>query len=275
VLQAQGGTYYGNDDKGNMIRIMQSGQTLWKVPGDYPQIATADGGVIGSSGTTYDSQGRATGQIPNMPIQSWTGNAYQIDPGQAQQVDSTPIVPASPPYASWKQTNQSKNSSSRKQTPTSLKVLSATELPTATTIPPGKNTGCTKSTYGIMIDIKYQVLDGANPPQPINDATMVPTEHIVKNWPGGGTMGGDIGGTQPLYPSSSRTTASDGTFHDIPLGICSDIPFNNPFSISQDINIVMSNGDTYKVRHNDFQISSTNLFNHGTITNGGDINVIH
>jgi len=46
------------------------------VPNEYPQIATADGGVIGVSGITYDSNGNATGQIANMPIYSWKG-AYE------------------------------------------------------------------------------------------------------------------------------------------------------------------------------------------------------
>jgi hypothetical protein len=92
VLQAQDGTFYGTDDSGDMVRFDQSGNTIWSVPSDYPQIATADGGVIGSSGITYDSNGRATGQIANMPTQSWTGNGYQNDPGQAQQVISTPTV---------------------------------------------------------------------------------------------------------------------------------------------------------------------------------------
>ena len=59
---------------GNMIRCTQYGNVSWSVPTDSPQIATADGGVIGSSGITYDSQGRATGQT-YLPIQSWTGNA--------------------------------------------------------------------------------------------------------------------------------------------------------------------------------------------------------
>ncbi len=90
VLQAQDGSFYGTDSNGNMIRFSQSGNTIWSVPNDYPQIATADGGVIGSSGITYDNQGRATGQIANMATQSWTGNAYQIDPGQAQQVNFAP-----------------------------------------------------------------------------------------------------------------------------------------------------------------------------------------
>ncbi len=90
VLQAQDGSYYGYDDNYDMIHFDQSGNVKWSVPNDSPQIATADGGVIGSSGITYDNTGKATGQIANLPTQSWTGNGYQNDPGQAQQVASTP-----------------------------------------------------------------------------------------------------------------------------------------------------------------------------------------
>ena len=87
ILPAQDGTFYGTDNTySNLIHFDQSGNTIWSVPGDYPQIATTDGGVIGSSGITYDSNGNATGQIANMPTQSWLGYAYQNDPGQAQQV---------------------------------------------------------------------------------------------------------------------------------------------------------------------------------------------
>src|SRR5580704_5597001 len=89
VLQAQDGSFYGTDNNGNMISFSQSGNVIWSVPNDYPQIATADGGVIGASGITYDNQGRPTGQIA-MPIYAWTGDAYQNDPGQAQQLASMP-----------------------------------------------------------------------------------------------------------------------------------------------------------------------------------------
>jgi len=90
-LQAQDGSFYGNDSSGNMIKFNQSGSTIWSVPGDYPQIATADGGVIGASGITYDSQGRATGQVTNMPTYAWTGDAYRIDPANVLQISSTPV----------------------------------------------------------------------------------------------------------------------------------------------------------------------------------------
>jgi hypothetical protein len=72
----------------NLIRFNQSGGIIWSVPNDYPQIATADGGVIGYSGITYDSQGRATGQVGSVPLQSWHGNAYQY--GSVDQVVPTP-----------------------------------------------------------------------------------------------------------------------------------------------------------------------------------------
>jgi hypothetical protein len=55
----------------------------WIVPSEQPQIATADGGVIGQSGITYDSNGNATGQVA-MPTYSWFGNAYQV--GSVDQI---------------------------------------------------------------------------------------------------------------------------------------------------------------------------------------------
>jgi hypothetical protein len=89
VLQAQDDSFYGTDNNGSMIAFSSSGNVIWSVPNDYPQIATADGGVIGTSGITYDNQGHADGQIA-MPVYAWTGDAYQNDPGQAQQLASTP-----------------------------------------------------------------------------------------------------------------------------------------------------------------------------------------
>ena len=117
VLQTQDGSYAGYVGIGpspglatqyNMVAFNQSGSVIWSVPNDYPQIATADGGVVGSSGITYDNQGRATGQTVS-PTQSWTGNVYQINPGQAQQMFSVPAAVATPPYSSFAGANQSGN----------------------------------------------------------------------------------------------------------------------------------------------------------------------
>lgn len=82
VLQSQDGTFFGANKSNGLVAFTQSGNVLWSVANDYPSIATADGGVIGASGLTYDNQGRATGQLGNLPIQSWTGNAYTDGPVQ-------------------------------------------------------------------------------------------------------------------------------------------------------------------------------------------------
>ncbi len=114
VLEAQDGSYYGTDGAGDMIRFTRYGNTIWSVSNDSPQIATADGGVIGASGITYDSQGNATGQIISA-IQSWTGGesgtAYQY--GSVDQVAFTPpIVYATPSFSSFAGMNQSGNGTS-------------------------------------------------------------------------------------------------------------------------------------------------------------------
>jgi hypothetical protein len=68
------------------------------VPDVFPAIATADGGFIGYdtqvSGQvlTFDQNGAATGQIPSLPVQSWTGNTYQY--GSVIQGLMIPFNPA-------------------------------------------------------------------------------------------------------------------------------------------------------------------------------------
>ncbi len=81
VLQAQDGSFVGTDDNGDMVSFDAGGNTRWIVPNDTPQIATADGGVIGQSGITYDQNGNATGMM-NLLTYSWLGYAYQGDPAQ-------------------------------------------------------------------------------------------------------------------------------------------------------------------------------------------------
>jgi hypothetical protein len=105
VLQAQDGSFIGTTCRycapgyGDMVAFDASGTVRWIVPNDTPQIATADGGVIaqpvnadgtiGPSATIYDQNGNATGQIASLPVQSWTGNAYQV--GSTDQVSSAMI----------------------------------------------------------------------------------------------------------------------------------------------------------------------------------------
>ncbi len=69
-----------------MIAFTSFGSTLWTVPNDTPQIATADGGVIGASGTTYDQNGKANGQVASLSPPStqskasWAGSAPATTP---------------------------------------------------------------------------------------------------------------------------------------------------------------------------------------------------
>ena len=69
VLQRADGSYIGTvqTQTGNpMIAFTASGNTLWMGPNDTPQIATSGGGVIGSSGTTYDLNGTGNGQTVSL-----------------------------------------------------------------------------------------------------------------------------------------------------------------------------------------------------------------
>jgi hypothetical protein len=84
------------------------------------------------------------------------------------------------------------------------------------------------------------------------------------------------------YPTSSKTTASDGTFHDVPFGACSSVPISNPgVTATQNITMIMPDGSSYPVRSQTATVTApgTASFGHGTIKNnitspgsGSDIN---
>jgi hypothetical protein len=123
VLQAQDGTFIGTVGIGpspgtvtqtNMIGFGGSGNVKWSVPNDYPQIATADGGVIGGSGITYDANGNANGQLGNMPAQSWIGKGYQV--GSVESVAFVPINLATSFWAIYGG-NRSSNNTAVQQDP--------------------------------------------------------------------------------------------------------------------------------------------------------------
>jgi len=84
ILQREDSSYIGTVAispqppyvQNEMIAFTASGTTLWSGPDDKPQIATAGGGVIGASGTTYDQNGNVTGQLASLPTYSWNG-AYR------------------------------------------------------------------------------------------------------------------------------------------------------------------------------------------------------
>ncbi len=83
VLQAQDGSFVGevplpDSYYYDMVAFDATGKVRWIVPNEQPHIATDDGGVIGASGITYDSNGNATGQVGSLPTQSWPGDQYQV-----------------------------------------------------------------------------------------------------------------------------------------------------------------------------------------------------
>jgi hypothetical protein len=111
VLQAQDGTLVGTVALGtssttSMIGFDSSGNVKWSVPNDTPQIATADGGVIGASGITYDSNGNTTGKA-TVDVQSWTSYLYQGSSQAFWPISATPVIPATPPSFSFAGGNQS------------------------------------------------------------------------------------------------------------------------------------------------------------------------
>lgn len=105
VLQAQDGSFVGtawtgdNGDVPYMVAFDATGGVRWAVEGYGPKIATADGGVIAQAydpatqdftgpAVTFDQSGSVTGQM-DLPIQSWTGNAYQV--GSVDLIVANPL----------------------------------------------------------------------------------------------------------------------------------------------------------------------------------------
>jgi hypothetical protein len=84
----------------------------------------------------------------------------------------------------------------------------------------------------------------------------------------GGNFSNNIGPVTG-YPTSSLNTASDGTFHDVPLGKCNSTPINTPLTATQNITMLLPNGASYAVRSQSLTVSAPNAtsFGHGTIQN--------
>ena len=93
ALQLADGSFVGSAGfSPNMIAFDAAGNTRWVVPGYNPQMATADGSVIGQAGSTFDpgtgsiipgpaatfdGNGSATGRLPALPTYTWKA-AYQV-----------------------------------------------------------------------------------------------------------------------------------------------------------------------------------------------------
>jgi hypothetical protein len=157
------------------------------------------------------------------------------------------------------QTSNSKNFYD--QVPTALQVVG-----TPATIATGSPGGCTTSyNFGIEIDIEYQVLDQESPAQGIQSSAMTPWEDDT--FPTGSSSG-DTCANSPVA-DCTLTTASNGTYHDAPVGACVSQVFST--SETQAISMIVGSAK-YAVRTNNITINSSSS-GHGTVTNGSDINV--
>ena len=145
--QAQDGSFYGSlSASGGMVKFDKSGNVEWSVPGDAPQIATVDNGVIGASGITYDGNGNVTellgstsaavttsttaavraDVVPNATAgaasdtignlaseaESWIGDQYEVLSGAISQLLRPPTGQATPAYSSSAGANPSANNTS-------------------------------------------------------------------------------------------------------------------------------------------------------------------
>jgi hypothetical protein len=103
-----------------------------------------------------------------------------------------------------------------------------------------------------MVDIKYQVLDQNK--NPIQSANMTP--HETGTYFSGGTLNNNIGPV-PGYPTSSATTAADGTFHDVPFGASASLPISAPgLTATQNITMIMPNGLSPAVLSQTFTVTA-------------------
>jgi restriction endonuclease S subunit len=118
--------------------------------------------------------------------------------------------------------------------------------------------------YGIELDIKYQVLDQDT--HPLESASMIP--HEQGTFFDGLPLDSDIGPT-PGYPTSTHTTASDGTFHDVPFGLCSNLPINDPGRTATQNITMIKDKVSYAVRSQTWTVKAPGSasFGHGTIVN--------
>lgn len=149
------------------------------------------------------------------------------------------------------------------QIPASLEVKKVTVLPDG----PEPPSGCPGSLpYGIRVDVTYQLLDQDEKPQPIRSAIMIPHEQgtLFKGTP----FDNDIGPVDG-FPTSGKTTSADGTFHDVPVGVCSQFPISLPgLTATQNITMILPN-QPYPVRSQTITVSAPGVqsFEHGTLKN--------
>lgn len=98
VLQLEDGSFAGAvpSASDNILLVFDTtGNIKWTLPGYYPVMATAGGGLVASGGESsyaFDEDGNATGQVVMTPFQSWVGNTYQH--GSVVRTATLPVIPS-------------------------------------------------------------------------------------------------------------------------------------------------------------------------------------
>jgi hypothetical protein len=128
-------------------------------------------------------------------------------------------------------------------------------------------TNCAGLTYGIFVDISYQVRNQSGAAVTTSTGVpLIPVEDVkFQNDPW--IYDKEIG-PDPGYSTSSRFLNNAGQFHDVPVGSCTNFPFN--FQTRQIISIKAGNND-YVVRGETVFTKSSSSGGHGSITNGSDV----
>jgi hypothetical protein len=131
VLQAQDGSFVGTTcpgcaaGDGTMVAFDASGNVRWTVSGDTPYIATADGGVIGQSGTTYDQNGNVTGQGALPGQYSWTGSWYGVSGDPTTVAIAFPFINLADSFTAFVGGNASGNGTANKPATKTVQQLIA------------------------------------------------------------------------------------------------------------------------------------------------------
>jgi hypothetical protein len=86
---------------------------------------------------------------------------------------------------------------------------------------------------GIMIDAGYQITGAAGDVRWSNLSPILMEPYEAGHDPSG-SYSHDIG-PDPEYADSSKYATTNGTFHDVPVGICSNAAFSNYANFSRDL----------------------------------------
>ena len=116
VLQRQDGNFIGTVSTtaaNSMIAFTSSGSTLFTVANDAPLMVTLGGGLVGTSGSTYDQNGDTNGRVTAGLTQSWAGYTYQNSPSFSLVANAAPTP--DPSFAPFRHANQSANDTAKRQ----------------------------------------------------------------------------------------------------------------------------------------------------------------